>query len=75
MYAGRQFASPIGIDQQFESVDSGAAQNFDHHLDHFRVDHGRFRADRFCADLDKLAETAFLRTFAAEHGADVVDTS
>ena len=56
-----------------KSVEPGAREDLDHHLDHFGVDEGRFRADGFRADLEELAVAAFLRALAAEHGADVVE--
>ena len=49
------------------------AQELHHHLDHFGVDDGRFRADGLRADLIELAVAALLRALAAEHGAHVVE--
>ena len=62
-----------GIEEQVKSCKPGAAQDFDHHLDHFGVDDGRLRADGFRADLKELAVAALLRALAAEHGTDVIE--
>src|SRR5262245_54908271 len=47
-----------GVDEQLEAVETGCAKNLDDHLDDFRVDSGRFRTDRFGADLVKLPVAA-----------------
>ena len=47
-------------------------KDLDDHLDHFGVDGRRLRPDGLRADLEELAIAAFLRTLAAEHGADVI---
>ncbi len=56
-----------------ETFHPRAAQQLDHHFDHFGVHHRRFRADGLRADLIELAEAAFLRALAAEHRAQVVE--
>ena len=62
-----------GIQDQVEVFQSRAAQDLDHHLDHFGVHDRRFRSDGFRADLEELAVAALLRALAAEHGSDVVE--
>ena len=54
-------------------LEADALEDLDHHLDHFGVDHRRFRPDGLRADLEELAVAALLRTLAAEHRADVVE--
>ena len=61
------------VDQQLETAEPGPPEDLDHHLDHFRVHRGRFRADGFRADLIELPVAARLRSLAPEHGADVVE--
>ena len=61
------------VQNELNSFQPAAAEQLHHHLDHFRIDHRRFRADGLRADLEELAETAFLRALAAEHRAHVVE--
>ena len=71
--AGGNCASPTELMQSLIPAEAGALEDLDHHLDHFGIDHRRFRTDGLGADLEELAVAALLRTLAAEHGADVVE--
>ena len=61
------------IDQQLETGEAGALEDLHHHLDHFGIHRGGFRADGLGADLVELPVAALLRALAAEHGAEVVE--
>ena len=73
MNAGRQLCIADRVQNQSGILQSRAAQDLDHHFDHFGIDDRRFRADGFRADLKELAIAALLRALAAEHRADVVE--
>ncbi len=57
---------------ELEAREPHAPKQLDHHLDHFGIHGGRFRADRLRADLIKLPVAALLRPLAPEHRSDVI---
>ena len=57
---------------KLEAGEPHAPKQFHHHLDHFGIHGGRFRADRLRANLIKLAVATLLRPFAPEHRSDIV---
>src|SRR5579862_2211116 len=63
-----------GIDEELRAGETGGVEKGHEHFDQFGVD-GRCvgLAENFGADLVELAEAAFLRAFAAEHGAHVIE--
>ena len=70
--SGAFFAIAQAVDFQSQVwADAELAPQIGAHGDDFGVDIGAFKAQRFHAHLVELAVAAFLRAFAAEHGAHI----